>query len=347
MFNTLDQTSVNFYLGTWSGSGNSTNIIWFDDVTIEPAGFVNPLRRPNMIPTVTSTNGKTVYVEGRDYSKIGFDSPSSAPNGSAIWQTPQTVTVPTSNPKCTLHEGDVVNVSFCHNVSVSDGQQTVCLAEPAIFDMITNQLQHIHADLNPEGYFMGHDEIRMGGWDGACEHTLKTPGEILADNLRRCTSIVNKAQPPVMAGAFRTPLIYAWSDMFDPNHNAKPTGRYYYCKGDGPWKNSWNGLSSNTIIMNWMGGNTNTLNWFAGNPITVNSQVMQLPVACKQILAGYYDSAVSGIDTWLQTGLTITSPDGSKSVIGVMYTTWSQNYADLAAFSTEVQKYCALPPRLP
>jgi hypothetical protein len=209
------------------------------------------------------------------------------------------------------------------------------MAEPTVFDIINAQIRNVHSDLAPDGYFLSHDEIRMGGWDGVCDHTGKTPGEILGDNLRRCTSIIRKEHAPGIAGVFRKPLIYTWSDMFDPFHNAKTTGRYYYCKGDGPWKNSWNGLSSNVIIMNWLSGSTGTLNWFAGNSTTNGT----LSVPCKQVLAGYYDGSVSGIDSWLNTAATIKNPDLTNSVIGVMYTTWAANYTDLEAFATEVSNY--------
>jgi hypothetical protein len=147
-------------------------------------------------------------------------------------------------------------------------------------------------------------------------------------------------------------MMFTWSDMFDPNDNARHNGRYYCCKGDGPWRNSWLGLSPNVIVLNWFANSTNTLNWFAGNEIRltvdgVANTPVKLPVACKQILCGYYDGPVANVDTWLTAAPAIKNPDGTNSVIGVMYTTWQADYSNLAAFANEVKKYCTLPPRLP
>ena len=155
---------------------------------------------------------------------------------------------------------------------------------------------------------MSHDEIRIQGWDKACADRGLTCGEILADNVKRCVEIIRKADPGKP--------IWVWSDMFDPNHNAQKSGRYYLVKGDGPWYGSWKGLPPDVGLVNWnMGPKTRraTLEHFAG-------------LGHRQILAGYYDGNPAAIADWLKAGAGIMGLDG------VMYTTWRNDYRATKAF---------------
>jgi hypothetical protein len=146
---------------------------------------------------------------------------------------------------------------------------------------------------------MGHDEIRVMNWDDACQQRKLTPGEILADNVKYCTGL--------LAGAD----VYAWSDMFDPFHNAHD--HYYLVNGD--LAGSWAGLPASVTVMNWnFGKRDQSLKFFAdrGN---------------RQIIAGYYDGDVKRLLDWKK------STAGVKGVLGYMYTTWENHYADLEAFA--------------
>jgi hypothetical protein len=100
--------------------------------------------------------------------------------------------------------------------------------------------------------------------------------------------------------------------MFDPYHNAVK-GPYYLVNG--PWTGSWEGLDKNVIIMNWnFGKRDQSLRFFADR-------------GHRQILAGYYDHKPEQIKEWL------ASAKGVQGVIGVMYTTWQNDYSNLEAFA--------------
>jgi hypothetical protein len=145
--------------------------------------------------------------------------------------------------------------------------------------------------------------------------TGKTPGQLLAENVKRCVGIVREQD----AGK----PIYVWSDMFDPFHNARKTGRYYLVKGDGPWFGSWEGLDEDVIIVNWnsrQDSRTGYLKHFADR-------------GHKQILAGYYDGLVEAIRGWLDDAREV------PGVIGVMYTTWQHRYDDLEPFARVLREY--------
>ena len=55
-----------------------------------------------------------------------------------------------------------------------------CTAEPKLYKILQWQIAQVHMNLQPDGYFLSHDEIRVQGWDESCRRTGKTPGEILA-----------------------------------------------------------------------------------------------------------------------------------------------------------------------
>ena len=61
-----------------------------------------------------------------------------------------------------------------------------CMAEPKVYEILRWQLAQVHKHLQPDGYFLQHDEIRVQGWDESCRRTGKTPGELLAENVRKC-----------------------------------------------------------------------------------------------------------------------------------------------------------------
>ncbi len=303
-FNTLDNTRVNLYLGTWDGRQGT---IWWDDLRIEPAGFVNVLRRPGTPLTIRSEDGAMLYEEGRDYAAVRDPKMGNDPwaGDFSAWHEPPTVAIPAGSR---LREGQRVLASYCHTAVIYDSQVPCCLSEPKVYEILAWQVDRVRDALAPDAYLMNHDEIRIQGWDKACSDRKLTCGEILADNVRRCGEIIRKADPgrPV----------WVWSDMFDPNHNAAKSGRYYLVKGDGPWRDSWKGLPADVGIVNWnMGPQTRraTLEHFA-------------KLGHRQVLAGYYDGDPTAIAAWLKEA------KGFIGVDGVMYTTWRGGYHATKAF---------------
>jgi len=304
-FNSLDSNEVGVYFGVWGGKGGT---IWWDDCRLAPAGLVNLIRRDGAPLKVTSSDRETVYVEGRDFAdardrlmgNVSYRGTFSA------WHTPPAPTVP---PGSRLREGQTVLVSGFHTALIHWGQVCCCMSEPKVYDILDWQIAQVKRHVQPDGYFMQHDEIRVAGWDESCTRRKLTPGQILADNVSRCAAITRKRD----AGK----PFYVWSDMFDPHHNARKSGPYYLVKGDGPWWGSWERLPAEVIVVNWHGhqpGRLDSLRHFAarGN---------------RQILAGYYDGPPGRIAEWLRDAAEV------NGVVGVMYTTWRHNYADLEAFA--------------
>jgi hypothetical protein len=309
-FNSLEFSEVNLYLGIWGGKGGK---IWWDDVRIEQGGLVNLVRREGTPLKITSEDGKAVYKEGKD-----FDPVRDPQLGTIPW--PGEYTVWHESPKSTLTKesrirpGQKVLLSYFHTAIIYEGQVMCCMAEPKVYEILRWQLEQVHKNLQPDGYFLSHDEIRVQGWDESCRKKQMTPGQLLAENIDKCIKLTQREDPGKP--------IYVWSDMFDPLHNAGKTGRYYLVRGEGPWYDSWRGLDKKVTIVNWNSApdkRVNSLKHFAelGN---------------HQILAGYYDGPVSAIDGWLHDARQI------HGLTGVMYTTWKSQFTDLEKFAAELDK---------
>jgi hypothetical protein len=311
VFNSLEFDRVNVYLGVWGGAGGK---IWWDDVRMEPAGLVNVVRRAGAPLRATSRDGKTGYVEGKDFAGAVDPLMGRDPyvGEYTVWHKEPAMTVPAGSR---LKEGDRLAVSCYHTAVVHDNQVMCDLSEPKVLEILDWQIEQVHKHVQPDGYFMGHDEIRVQGWEPAFERGGLRPAKALADNVRRCAEIIRKRDPGKR--------ICIWSDMFDPYHNARKAGRYYLVKGDGPWHGSWEGLPADVVVVNWHGhapGRAESLKHFAAR-------------GHKQVLAGYYDGPPGRIGDWLRDAA------GVEGVIGVMYTTWQHKYDDLGAFFAEVDKF--------
>ena len=311
VFNTLDNTSANFYAGSWGGRKGK---LWLADIKVEPGGFVNVIRRKGVTCKVTSADGKCVYKEGADYAAIRDPKLGNVrwPGDYDYWHEPPRVALPAGSR---IREGQTVLASYSHSMNTLGWGIFACMSEPRVIELMKRQLAMVHKVLEPDGYFLAHDEIRHMGWDESCRKRNLPMGKMLAENVRQCLAAIRKEDPGKP--------IYAWSDMFDPHHNAGKVGYYYLVRGKDPWHGGWETLDKDVIVVNW---NSNpakraaSLKWFASR-------------GHRQVLAGYYDAPSERIVPWLQ--------DAAKvgGVIGVMYTTWARNFKELGKFSETVRAF--------
>ncbi len=294
VFNSLDNTEVQLYFGSWGGS---TGTLWWDDGKIEETALVNLVRRPGA-PFVVKREDGTALVEGKDFERVTDPRSGTVPwsGGFEVWHEPPTI-------KTSLPDGTRLRVSFYHAVTVYDGQVMICPSEPKTISLLRDQARRVHAAWGAKGYMMSHDEIRVLNWCKACQDRGMDAGELLADNARTCVRILREVNP---GGK-----IYVWNDMFDPHHNAK--NNYYLVRGD--LKGSWEGLDKDVIIVNWnFDKRRDSLKWFADR-------------GHRQIIAGYYDAGPQQIGVWLDAA------KGVPGVAGAMFTTWQRNFSDIEKFA--------------
>ena len=305
VFNSLDNTEARVYCGVWGGK---TGKLWWDDLVMEPAGFVNVIRRDACPVTVTSADKKTTYEEGRDFSrvvdlKLGNDR---YPGTFVPWHAAPEVAIP---PGSRIRPGRRVLASYFHPMVIGDSQVTCSLLDPKVYALLDDEFTRVHRLFQAKRYMMSHDEIRVGGWTP--DYAGMTMGQALAANVRKCCDIIHKHAPDAR--------IYVWSDMFDPNHNAKDD--YYLVKTT--WAGSWEGLPRDVTIVDWQVRIApKTIAFFQSR-------------GHEQIMAGYYDQNVeANVKTWMDA-----AGASNAHITGIMYTTWRDDFSNLEKFIQEVRKY--------
>jgi len=184
-----------------------------------------------------------------------------------------------------------------------ESRLTECLSEPKVYDLRAKEVERVQELLAPRTWLMSHDEMRVMNWCETCRGRNMTPGQLLADNVRRCAELIHKVRPDA--------TIAVWSDMFDPLHNVREN--YYFVNG--PLRGSANGLSKDVLIVNWNHQATKqSVAWFAarGHP---------------QVIAGYYDRDLRDERRWVE------SVRDLPGVEGVMFTTWKRDFTNLEKFA--------------
>ena len=291
-FNSLNYDKVRIYLGAWGGISGR---FWVDDLEIEEVGLLNVLRRPGTPVRVRGEQTGIVYTENRDFVAIAdtkldfrFD------HSSAAIET---------LPGGRMRNGERLRVSYYHGMAINRGQVSACMSEPEVYEIWERQIRLLHERLAPKKYLLSMDEIRAGGACQACKKRGLTMAQILGDCVTRQVEIIRSVNPDAQ--------ILIWSDMFDPNHNARAD--YYLVDGD--FTESWNYIPEDLTIVCWYyDKRAESLGFFSS-------------LGFRTLAGAYYD------------GDTLENPMGWLDVLentpgagGIMYTTWRNKYELLAPF---------------
>jgi hypothetical protein len=304
VFNSLENDAVTLYAGIWGGS---TGTMWIDDLALDEVPLTNVVRREGCPLAVTSSDGKTTYVEGKDFLEVVDPKLGQVPYGGEYEydHDPPAFRVPRGSR---IKEGQKVRVSWYHPVLVHGNQVMCCLSDPKVYTLLEDQARRVRDLMHSKTVFFSHDEIRVANWCKACQSRGKTPGAMLAENFQRCYEIEKSLSPDTR--------VVVWSDMFDPNHNA--VDKYYLVNGT--WAGSWEGVPKEVIIANWNGGEAaQSLRFFAAR-------------GHEQVIAGYYDvSDLSNFTLWNDAA------KGVPGVIGFMYTTWVARFDLLEEYGNAIK----------
>ncbi len=191
VFNSLDQREANLYAGFW-GAGKGQ--IWIDDLAVEELALVNVLRRPGCPLTVKLADGKTTYEEGRDFEPV-IDPKLGHVPWEGEFEFDHAGPAIKTTPRSRIKNGDRLRVSWYHPVITHGSQVMCCLSEPKLEKILVDQARRLNALFHPKTFFMSHDEIRVANWCLACQNRKRTPGQLLAENVRRCTAILKAVNP--------------------------------------------------------------------------------------------------------------------------------------------------------
>ena len=291
VFDSFEHRLVRITFGL--GEAARGDIEW-RDWSLEEAGPVNLVRRPDAPFELREAAGGRLLTEGHDFapvidSLLGRDP---WPGQFSEWHTPPEIRV--DRP-----DGTRLRAAWHHAAIVNGSQVTCCLSEPGTFARLEGEARRMRALWGPGRYLMMFDEIRALGGDSACVRTGLSPGEILARAARRC------------AAYLPGDTLYVWGDMFDPAQNA--VRDYDLVRGD--LRGAWEGLEPRVGIVNWNAPRAReSLRFFARR-------------GHRQVIAGYYDGAPREIEIWLRAAR------GVSGVEAILYTTWRGRYDDLEAFA--------------
>ncbi|MDD8050343.1 MAG: hypothetical protein PHG55_03305 [Verrucomicrobiota bacterium] len=291
VFNSLEFSKVRIYAGMWGGREGR---LWLDDWSVEEVGPINVLQRPGTPVRVESADRSVLYVEGEDYAPLvdpAFQPyiPDHPAPGLTIL------------PEGRIRDGAELRVSWYHPVLIHDSQITICMGEPEVYEIWEEEARLLAERMQPKTLFLNMDEVRMGGTCEACK------GRDMAQLLGECIT----RQVEILRRHFPGARICIWSDMLDPNHNARPD--YYLVEGD--FTGTWKHVPRDMTIAVWGGEpRESSLRFF-------DEQGFQVLVAC------YYDANdLDEVKGWLKAA------EPYDSVRGFMYTPWTKKYDLLGAF---------------
>jgi len=298
-FNSLDHSEVRVYAGAWGAKGGR---FWVDGMRIEEIGPVNVLRRPGTPVQVRSDATGQTYEEGRDFEKIV--DPRLRPS-QPYHEAPAIRLIGGGRIK----DGERLRVSWYHPVSINRGQVSICMSEPKTYEIWEKSVALVEKHLAPKTYFLSMDEIRAGGTCEACRARKMSMAEILGDCVTRQYGMIRKANPAA--------LVYIWSDMLDPNHNAHAD--YYMVEGD--YAGSWNHIPKDMVIACWY------------HKMRAESLKHFSALGFRTLAAAYYDADdLQSSREWLEA---LRATPGAR---GIMYTTWQDKFGPLAEFGDMVAK---------
>ena len=291
-FNSLGYDKVRIYAGVWGGKAGR---FWLDSFGIEEVGLVNVLRRSGTPLVVRDETSGTVYAEGRDFApvadpKLDFHFDHAGPALRLL-------------PGSRIHDGQALRVSYYHGMAIHDGQVTVCMSEPKLYDLWAKQAGLIQKHLGPKRWLLSMDEVRAGGSCEACKSRKMSMAQILGDCITRQFEMIRRVNPAAE--------VFVWSDMLDPNHNAH--GDYYLVDGD--FSGSWQYVPKDLRIVCWYYQKRNeSLKHFSG-------------LGFKTLAGAYYDGdTLENPKGWLE------ALERTQGAIGIMYTTWRNKYELLGPF---------------
>ncbi len=301
VFNTLNCDKVRIHVGLWGGKAGTA---WVDDVELAAMPPVNVLRRPGCPVRLTSQDGQTVYAEGIDYQRLE-DPQLGRAGGPGVYgwdHEPAQLRM-----RLPVPDGTRLLLSYYHPLIPWGWQVDCCMSEEKVYELFESNLVRFDRLVgSPRRYFLSYSEHRTGGGCAMCRASGKTPGQLMADSVRRCVSIIRKVRP----GA----EVIVWHDMFDPASNA--VENYYLFEGS--LAGSWEGLDRDVVVCVWDYAKRDaSLAFFAKQG--------------HRLLASMdFDTRLSPAEFVQGWRTSLAAVDG---VQGAMYTTWSWKYGRMALFS--------------
>jgi hypothetical protein len=249
----------------------------------------------------------TVYEEGKDYEPIGDRQLATKDIfGADYWHAPEPIRIP---PGSRLKDGQEVSMDYNAVARVYGDGVSLCLTEPAIRKWVARNAETLAALFPASSPLMlGYDEVRQMNSCALCRAKGMTAAKLFAANVQETIASLPKRQ------------IYAWSDMFDPEHNAHD--HFYSVEGD--LSGAGEALPKSVTVMNWNHDKLRkSMQGFARR-------------GYAQVVAGYYDPPDHNGEAAAHREF--GKVWGVTGIVGAMYTTWQGDYSQLESYAKAVRE---------
>jgi hypothetical protein len=302
-FNSQDQTAVDLALTVFGGSQGR---IWWDDVRIEDTPTMNWLVRDDLPSSAKAADGSALTL-GTDIAaprdpQLGQIS---YPGRYGNYHEPTTPAVLNSGR---LKEGDIVRLSGYHTLVTMSAQVGCSWNHPRVVALMRGVHEKIYNEFRPDGILLNYDEIRTGGFEPA-DVAYGTSGAALAASIQKAYADLDAVAPGVRH--------FFWSDMVDPNHNAKADFEQVANTLDGAWKT----LDPAKVTL---------VTWWERQNITDKgpaSLKFFSDLGFKQVIGAFYDEDVADNHQRWQAAM-----QGIPNISGSMYATWANDYSRIEPF---------------
>jgi hypothetical protein len=302
-FNSQDQTSIDLGLAVFGGTAGS---LWWDDVRIEDTPTMNWLMRDDLPRAAKAADGSALTL-GVDVAEpldpqLGQIS---YPGRYGNYHTPS---YPAVLNAARLREGDTVLLSGYHTLITRQTQVGCSWNNPQVIAKMRDVHKKLQDEFKPDGFLLNYDEIRTGGFEPA-DRAFANSGAALAASIQKAYRDLDEVAP----GA----LHYFWSDMVDPNHNAKADFEQVANTLDGAWQTL--DPAKVTLLTWWEREKIDSL-----GPASLKFFADR---GFRQVIGAYYDEDVqTNFNSWQAAMKDVPGISGS------MYTTWQRNYSQIEAF---------------
>ena len=209
-----------------------------------------------------------------------------------------------------LREGEEAVVDVDVPVEVVHASTPICFTHPGRADYYRRSAEAVKRVLDPKKWFLYCDEIRAGGLCPRCRASGKTAAQLIAEDVKLQCDAIRAVCPDAK--------IYSWSDMFDPNHNA----REHYFAMASSLTGIWDLIPKDLVICCWKEGRGEKSSVGFFERLGFRTQV-----------ALYYDH-----DDFLSTRRGLDAAAACPNCRGVVFATWRYNYAKLPEFCKVVDE---------
>jgi len=283
------ETEVKVYVGIWGGKSGT---FWLDDLRLcEGSTLGDIVQRAGAALALRSLDRDMSFVQDRDFKAIGN------------LRELNHVSLTTDSA---IRPGETLELS-CYKipfVSHAWGKQiSLCMSNPDLYSYWETQARKLHQIIGYKKILLSMDEIRNGGGCELCQSSGLSMAEILGDCITRQRNIFKRIDPEIE--------VLIWSDMLDPEHNARDN--YYGVVGD--FTGVWQHVPKDLTIMCWY------------HKIRDKSLAFFSSQGLRTFGASYYDADdLTNPKEWL------ASLKNTPEAQGIMYTSWLKKYALLADF---------------